>query len=101
MTRFQTLAETDSDSPGFEYMRTYQSMASLYIKLIALDYHKEFCSTYKCSPFHRLVLEQFSIVSTLLESNTYWPNGYSVSTSHSRLKIAMTNASSSLAYARG
>lgn len=45
--------EADFESPGFEFMRTYQSMSNLYTKLVALNYQKEFCLLYKCPPIHR------------------------------------------------
>lgn len=41
------------ESPGYEYLRSYQNMCNLYHKLLALNYQKEFCSLYKCAPIHK------------------------------------------------
>lgn len=68
----QMFNSSDLDSPGYEYLRSYQAMANLHHKLLALDYQKEFCPLYKCPPINRYyfaqpssnqVEQQFSFVS--------------------------------------
>lgn len=49
----QTLNESDLDSPGYEFLRSYQNMNNLYQKLVALNYQRDFCSLYKCPPVHK------------------------------------------------
>lgn len=49
----QVLNENDFESPGYEYLRSYQNMCYLYHKLVVLDYQRDFCSIYKCPPIHR------------------------------------------------
>lgn len=44
---------SDFDSPGYEYMRSYKGMESLYQKLITLDYQRDFCPAYNCPPIHK------------------------------------------------
>lgn len=46
-------ADADLDSPGYEYLRSYQNMINLHTKLLVLNYEKEFCLFYKCPPIHR------------------------------------------------
>lgn len=45
--------ELDLESPGYEYLRSYQNMINLHSKLLVLNYEKEFCLAYKCPPIHR------------------------------------------------
>lgn len=47
------MSETDFDSPGFEHLRSYESMSRLYSKLLALGYVSEFCPRFKCPPIHK------------------------------------------------
>lgn len=49
----QPLNEMDFESPGYEYLRTYQNMSNLYHKLVVLNYQRDFCSIYKCPPIHK------------------------------------------------
>lgn len=43
----------DYESPGFEFLRSYHCMDMLYLKLLTLNYRKEFCANYKCPNIHR------------------------------------------------
>lgn len=45
--------EADLESPGYEYLRSYNNMTNLYYKLLALEYQKDFCSRYKCPRINR------------------------------------------------
>lgn len=45
--------ENDFESPGYEYLRSYQNMNSLYYKLLILNYQQDFCSIYRCPPIHK------------------------------------------------
>jgi len=47
------ISENDLESPGYEYLRSYQSMSNLYQKLVALGYQREFCSIYRCPQIHK------------------------------------------------
>lgn len=47
------LNENDFESPGYEYLRSYQNMSNLYYKLVALNYQRDFCSLYRCPPIHK------------------------------------------------
>lgn len=44
---------SDLESPGYEYLRSYQNMNNLYQKLLILNYQQDFCSIYRCPPIHR------------------------------------------------
>lgn len=45
--------ENDLESPGYEYLRSYHNMNSLYQKLLILNYQEDFCSIYRCPPIHK------------------------------------------------
>lgn len=43
----------DYDSPGYEFLRLHRNMMNLYYKLVALDYQRDFCPTYKCPSINK------------------------------------------------
>lgn len=45
--------ENDLESPGYDFLRSYENMLNLHTKLLALNYEKDFCPAYKCPPIHR------------------------------------------------
>lgn len=52
--------ENDLDSPGYEFLRSHRNMMNLYHKLVALDYRRDFCPTYKCPAIHKLYFSTLS-----------------------------------------
>lgn len=48
-----TAVDDEFDSPGEQFLSLFQSMQDLNDKLLALDYSKEFVSTFKCPPINR------------------------------------------------
>lgn len=52
----------DSKSPGFSFLSCLNGSQSLYEKLTLLNYHKEFCSEFKCRPIHRFVSRLGSMI---------------------------------------